>query len=86
MARMIKVKRAVYPGAAQISMAEHLDVLTACVNRDAAAAMALHLAKAMGRNLWLLWGKMQQNACATRIGVPHRACHAQSAPHSDCMP
>ena len=57
MARIIKVKSAVYPGAAQISMAEHLDVLTACVNRDAEAAeaaMARHLDNAMRRNLGLL--------------------------------
>lgn len=57
MARIIKLKSAVYPGAAKISMAEHLDVLIACVNRDpeaAETAMARHLDNAMRRNLGLV--------------------------------
>ena len=57
MARIIKLKSAVYPGPAKISMAEHLDVLIACVNRDpeaAETAMARHLDNAMRRNLGLV--------------------------------
>lgn len=57
MARIIKVKRAVYPNAAVLSLSEHLAVLSACLRRDAdaaEAAMAQHLANAMSRNLGLV--------------------------------
>lgn len=56
MARIIKVKAAVYPRAALISVAEHREVIAACLNRDedaAEAAMARHLTSAMTRNLGL---------------------------------
>jgi DNA-binding GntR family transcriptional regulator len=54
MARIIKVNDKVYPRAAMISMAEHLEVIDACLARDpdaAEAAIARHLSTALARNL-----------------------------------
>ncbi len=54
MARIIKVKAAVYPKAALVSLAEHRAVILACLSRDetaAEAAMARHLTNALTRNL-----------------------------------
>lgn len=54
MARIIKVKAAVFPRAALVSVAEHREVLAACLNRDETAAeqaMARHLTNALNRNL-----------------------------------
>lgn len=54
MARIIKVKAAVYPRAALVSVAEHREVIAACLIRDetqAEAAMARHLTQALNRNL-----------------------------------
>jgi DNA-binding GntR family transcriptional regulator len=54
MSRIIKVSGVVYPRAALISIDEHRDILTACLNRDpeaAEAAMARHLSNALSRNL-----------------------------------
>ncbi len=54
MARIIKVRGAVFPRAALVSVAEHRDVLSACLNRDEAEAeraMARHLTNALNRNL-----------------------------------
>ena len=54
MARIIKVKAAVFPRAALVSVAEHRDVLAACLKRDETAAeqaMARHLTNALNRNL-----------------------------------
>lgn len=54
MARIIKVNARVYPRTALISIAEHLDVIAACLARDpdaAEAAIARHLSNALARNL-----------------------------------
>lgn len=54
MAQIIKVKSAVYPRAALVSIHEHRAVLAACLDRDAdaaEAALAQHLTSAMNRNL-----------------------------------
>jgi DNA-binding GntR family transcriptional regulator len=54
MARIIKVRAAVYPKAALVSVAEHRAVIAACLLRDeteAEAAMARHLTNALTRNL-----------------------------------
>lgn len=54
MARVIKVKSAVFPRAARVSMQEHQEVLAACLSREAdraEQAMARHLSNALNRNL-----------------------------------
>jgi DNA-binding GntR family transcriptional regulator len=54
MARIIKVNDKVYPRAAIVSVAEHLDVISACLARDpdaAEAAIGQHLSNALARNL-----------------------------------
>ncbi|NBZ87177.1 GntR family transcriptional regulator [Stagnihabitans tardus] len=54
MARIIRVKAAVYPRAALVSVGEHREVIAACLIRDetqAEAAMARHLTNALNRNL-----------------------------------
>ncbi len=54
MAQIIKVKSAVFPRAAAVSIREHRTVLEACLQRDAEAAetvLAQHLTSAMNRNL-----------------------------------
>lgn len=54
MARVIRVKSAVFPSTARVSMEEHVEVLSACLRRDpdaAEQAMARHLSNALNRNL-----------------------------------
>lgn len=54
MAQIVKVKAAVFPRAAMVSVNEHRAVLQACLQRDADTAeqlLAEHLTKAMNRNI-----------------------------------
>lgn len=54
MARIIKVDTRVYPRSALVSVAEHREVIAACLRRDpdaAEAAIARHLSNALARNL-----------------------------------
>lgn len=54
MAQIIKVKAAVYPRTAIVSLQEHRSILQSCLKRDADAAeaeLAKHLTSAMNRNL-----------------------------------
>jgi|EndMetStandDraft_7_1072992.scaffolds.fasta_scaffold336384_2 DNA-binding GntR family transcriptional regulator len=57
MTRVIQVRRPVYPLGARVTIAEHLEVIEACIQRDADAAEAAisrHLTNALNRNLGLL--------------------------------
>jgi DNA-binding GntR family transcriptional regulator len=56
MTRVIQVRRLVYPTGARVTVAEHIEVIEACLRRDADAAEAAisrHLTNALNRNLGL---------------------------------